>query len=393
VKRPFETKPGRRRSPLKRGLKALEQLLKRSLLAVLTRVAAPRSPRGPDWEGPNLRVLFLRHDRIGDMILTTAVIRAIAQSHPNIELDVLASPGNAGVVEKNPLVHRVVRFDVHRLGEWPKLWKYLRQERYDIVVDCMVFSQSLTTMLLMLATGAPHRVGVVKPGKPHVYTMFAEPAGLSAHHVEHLAQLAVPFGVAAQDALELGIVLTEAERTAALTQWGTANPRVVVNISVGKAFRQWADDNFIAATKHLKARLPGARVLVLHAPAERQRAQAIADAAGVARANTPGVRNALAMVATADLVFTPDTSILHAASAFKIPTAALVTADHVVRWGLYRTVGEIVASMGDTLADVPLEKAIQAIDKLLLMTRHPNPDADFSSADGSASISPRRASI
>jgi ADP-heptose:LPS heptosyltransferase len=368
VTRKVESSPVRRRSLLQQSLKNLEHILKRTLLAVLTRIAAPATTSAPDWDGGTVRVLFLRHDRIGDMILTTAVIRAIAKSHPGIELDVLASPLNAAVIEKDPLVHRVLRFEVRRVGQYLGMLRHLRQTRYDIVVDCMVFSQSLTTMLLMLATGAPHRVGVVKPGKPNVYTMFAERAGTQAHHVEHLAQLAVPFGVAAQEALGLEIVLTAAEREDAQAQWHTGNRRVLVNISAGKAFRQWPDENFVAVARHLQARLPDARVLVLHAPAERERAERIAGRAGVTRALTPGVREALAMAATADLIFTPDTSILHAASAFRIPTAAIVPCGHLVRWGLYGTVGEVVTSSGDTLATAPLDQALTAIDRLLVKT-------------------------
>jgi ADP-heptose:LPS heptosyltransferase len=329
-------------------------------------MAAPTSQAAPDWNAPSVRVLFLRHDRIGDMILTTAVIRAIAQSHPNIELDVLASPLNAAVLEKDPLVRRVLRFNVRRLAEWFKLVPQLRRARYDIVVDCMVFNQSLTTMLLMLATGAPHRVGVLKPGKPNVYTMSAELAEANAHHVEHLAQLAVPFGTAPQDALELSIPLSDTEREVALEQWNCGERRrVVVNISAGKAFRQWPDQNFIAMAKHLKARLPDARILVLHGPAERQRADAIAEAAGVARAHTPTLREALALVATAQFVFTPDTSILHAASTFHIPTVAMINTDHAVRWGLFRTVGEVVSAPGDTLVTVPLDRMVEAADNIL----------------------------
>ncbi|HJV65212.1 MAG TPA: glycosyltransferase family 9 protein [Geomonas sp.] len=363
---PDEKSFDRRYSPLQKGLKALEHGLKGCALALLTRMAAPRTKGGLDWSGRKLRVLFLRHDRIGDMILTTGVIRAIAKSHANIELDVLASPANAAVLEKDPLIHRVVRIEVRRPAHYWGLLKHLRQTRYDIVVDCMVFSQSLTTMLLMLATRAPHRVGVVKPGKPNVYTMFAPLAGADAHHVEHLAQLAVPFGVPPQDAQQLEIVLTEAERAEALAQWNAGSrQRVLMNISVGKAFRQWPDENFIAVARHLRLRLPDAQILLLHGPAERERAETIAEAGKVTRARTPGVRQALAMVATADFVFTPDTSILHAASAFRIPTVTLLTRDHVVRWGLFRTVGEMVASQGNTLDTVPLEKALEAIDRML----------------------------
>jgi len=44
----------------------------------------------------------------------------------------------------------------------------------------------------------------------------------------------------------------------------------------------------------------------------------------------------------------------------------MFTSDHVQRWGLFGTVGEVVVSLGETLATMPLEKVLQAIDKIAL---------------------------
>ena len=64
-----------------------------------------------------MRVLFLRHDRAGDMILSTGVMRAIARSHPTITLDVLASPANAALLDGADYVGDVIVFDKRRLVE------------------------------------------------------------------------------------------------------------------------------------------------------------------------------------------------------------------------------------------------------------------------------------
>ena len=58
-----------------------------------------------------MRVLFLRHDRVGDMIVSTGIMRAIARSHDTITLDVLASPSNAVLLEGADYVNDVIVFD------------------------------------------------------------------------------------------------------------------------------------------------------------------------------------------------------------------------------------------------------------------------------------------
>ncbi len=358
------TTPVRRYSPLKRAGRAIEQWVRHRTTGILARLTAqaPQSP--PDWDAQPWQVLYLRHDRIGDMIVSTGLLRAIHAAHPGLKLDVLASPANADVLAHEPAVRSVVRFDRRRLGAWWTLWRHLRRTRYDVVIDPMVFTQSFTTLMLMLATGARWRVGVPKPRLPDVYALrAAPPADPAAHHVDHLAQLATPFGVLAEAATELAVPITELEKSTAHAAWG-AGRRLLVNVSAGKAFRAWPDERYAAIAQHLRETVPNARVLILHAPGEAARAQAIADAAGASTYSST-LRAALALVSTAEFVLTPDTSIVHAASAFRVPAVTLFTVDQVMRWHLYRTVGEDVVTSIPTLSGIPLEEVVSAVDGVL----------------------------
>src|SRR4051812_27672656 len=92
----------------------------------------------PDWSNGPKRLLFLRHDRIGDMIVSTAAMRAIAESHPGISLDVLASPSNAPVLAGAKSVRNVIVFDRRDPTSFLETARRLRSERYDAVIDCMV---------------------------------------------------------------------------------------------------------------------------------------------------------------------------------------------------------------------------------------------------------------
>ncbi|MBL0892041.1 MAG: hypothetical protein IBJ19_15715, partial [Gemmatimonadaceae bacterium] len=100
VPHPHTASPPRRdtRSPLQRLLKGLELAWRRGFFRVLAGIIwlSDRLPRGPRVPGPQ-RVLFLRPDRIGDMIVSTGVIRAIGGAADTV-LDVLAAPANATVL-------------------------------------------------------------------------------------------------------------------------------------------------------------------------------------------------------------------------------------------------------------------------------------------------------
>lgn len=353
----------RRYSPLKQAGRSLEQFVRHRFVALLARLSAQPRRAAPDWDAQPWKVLFLRNDRIGDMIVSTGLLRAIHAAHPGLALDVLASPLNADVVAHEPAVHAVVTFDKRRLASWWALWRHLRRTRYDVVIDPMVFTQSLTTLLLMLATGARWRVGVPKAHLPDTYALPAPAADPRAHHVVHLAQLAVPFGVTPEAASTLALSLTPDERAEAMATWGPGR-RLLVNISAGKAFRAWPDDRYAAIARHLAAVVPGATVVLLHAPADATRARDIAAASG-ARPVSRSLRFALAMVATAEFVLTPDTSIVHAVSAAGVSAVTLFTADQAFRWHLWGAPGRDVVTQVPTLAGLPLAEVQAAVDDVL----------------------------
>src|SRR5579863_4176575 len=57
------------------------------------------------------RLLIIRSDAIGDMILTTPVFRALKAHNPSLRLWVAASERNADVIAADPDVERVVVFE------------------------------------------------------------------------------------------------------------------------------------------------------------------------------------------------------------------------------------------------------------------------------------------
>src|SRR5437762_9039709 len=135
-------------------LKAVERFFKRATTSAIAFLMG-QSARGerPDWRERRYRILFLRHDRIGDMILSTGILRTIAEAYPTIHLDVLASKTNAPVLRNEPYLHDVIVFDRKAPTTFPSAFADLRRRHYDAVIDCMVTAPSLTTLLLMLASG------------------------------------------------------------------------------------------------------------------------------------------------------------------------------------------------------------------------------------------------
>ncbi|HEX4684717.1 MAG TPA: glycosyltransferase family 9 protein [Gemmatimonadaceae bacterium] len=350
-------------------LKALELWWRRLWIRLLVRLMRQPAGKGaPDWAARPHRVLFLRHDRAGDMILSTGVMRAIARSHSTITMDVLASPANAAILEAADYVADVIVFDKKKLATYLPTALRLRRNRYDAVIDCMVTAPSLTTLLLVAASGARHRVGIAGRGNDDAFSVTVPPeTRAGAHMVDLLAALAPAFAVNASAVEKQPVIsLTAEERQRAERSWGDGHrSRILINISAGTSARAWPPENYVAVMEHLRAREPRAVFRVISAPAEAEKGELVAEGGGGVFVRTPGIRDAFALVATAGFVFTPDTSIAHAASAFHIPCVAMYLRGTSERWGLYGTRGLSVEHPNSTLDDLPVATMLRAVDQVL----------------------------
>lgn len=317
-----------------------------------------------------MRVLFLRHDRVGDMIVSTGVMRAIARSHSTITLDVLASPGNAPVLDGADYVSEVIVFDKRRVAGYPAALLRLRRGRYDAVIDCMVTAPSVTTLLLILASGARYRVGIAGRGNDAAFNVTVPGrTERDVHMVDRLAALARAFGTElSRSDREPVLAINDAERDRAERSWNAPRdaPRVLVNISAGTSERQWPTERYAAVVSHVLERHADAAVVIIAAPSDAQRAEDVVRAAGGAvYVPTPSLRDAIALVATADFVFTPDTSIAHATSAFKRPAVAIYARGKKSDWSLYGAPGRSIEHTEPDLRGLPLEPVLRAVDEVL----------------------------
>jgi ADP-heptose:LPS heptosyltransferase len=360
-------------------LKQIELAWRRFIIRLLalslrTRDGVRRLTRGaqPAGDGPRRqKVLFLRHDRIGDMIVSTGVLDAIA-AVPGVELHVLASPSNAPVLEGQTAVRRTLVFDRKRLANWWPMRRTMQAERYDVVVDCMPTAASVTTMMLMAASGAPQRVGVAGRGIDAVLTTATPPIPFESHIVEHLRGLVSAFRTDAATAnVAPRLRLTDAEVAAGEARWravsGTlaAPRRLLINVSAGHKSRRWPDERFAEVITTLQQRVPQLVVGLIASPGEREEAVALAARTGAHWFDTATVRDAFAMVACAHVVLTPDTSIAHAAGAFSVPVVDLLQRSKSGGWGVYHTRGANVISPDDTITGISVDMVVAALERVI----------------------------
>jgi ADP-heptose:LPS heptosyltransferase len=218
----------------------------------------------------------------------------------------------------------------------------VRRERYDAVIDGTVrrfvdgreFGGSVKSamVMLLLASGARHRIGMAGRENDFVYTIPLPPENANAHHSVYTASLGKPFGI---DPLAIdtrpALALSSDERSAGEHEWPAAalegRLRLLVNIASLNECRRWTDAGYVTALRSIRAARPDVAVGIIAGPGEDARALSIAQQVS-AKAMVPPLRVAFGVVATATLLLTPDTSLGHAAAALGTPVVVLLPRGH-----------------------------------------------------------------
>ena len=82
------------------------------------------------------RVLVITLSNIGDIILTTPVIRVLSKEFPGSRIDVMVGPNGHDIFNKDPRIFKLIIYDKHLpITEKRRLQLKLKKLKYDVVVD------------------------------------------------------------------------------------------------------------------------------------------------------------------------------------------------------------------------------------------------------------------
>ncbi|QBD82041.1 lipopolysaccharide heptosyltransferase II [Ktedonosporobacter rubrisoli] len=153
------------------------------------------------------RILVIRLDLIGDLVLSLTVVRALKRTYPDAEIDLLALPSSAKVIAADPDISNVITYDPNiwrrpkallqpqHWHEAKQLQQRLQARHYDLAVS--VFGPWAS--ILALLSGAKRRLGFAQESYPGFLTdkVAGQHWGPQdhQHEVDYCLQLARAAGV------------------------------------------------------------------------------------------------------------------------------------------------------------------------------------------------------
>jgi heptosyltransferase-2 len=108
------------------------------------------------------KILMIRLDRLGDLMLSLPAIQAVREYFPDSHISVMTRPSTAGILEGHPLIDEVIPYFYEKKGRHSSLLGNFRflleisRRRFDI---CFILHPSVRSYLVPFVTGIPYRVG------------------------------------------------------------------------------------------------------------------------------------------------------------------------------------------------------------------------------------------
>lgn len=263
-----------------------------------------------------MKILFVTATRIGDAVLSTGILNWLVAQTPDARVTIACGRPSAPLFEAFPRLERLLIIDKRPWSaHWLALWAACVGTSWDLVVD---LRGSALAWVLMA-------------GRRVVYRRRDE----TVHGVQALASL---FGLRPPPPPSLWTTADHERRAAGVIPPGGAV--LGVGPTANWRAKEWPAARFVSLIEHLtgpRGLLPGARVAVFGAAAERAAADPVLAAIPTERCidlvGTADLVTVAACLKRCDLYIGNDSGLMHMAAAMGTPTLGLFGPGNEARYG------------------------------------------------------------
>jgi heptosyltransferase-3 len=263
------------------------------------------------------RILVISLRRIGDLLLTTPLVRSLHRAWPGAEIDVLVFDNTAGIIAGNPDIKRVIAVTQRpTMAESARLLIRLWRS-YDIAIS----TQSGDRPTAFAFAAGRRRIGVSNNDDPWLARMLKRmalhtslPAAEKIHRVEQMLSLVDALGIARIPEL----VCPAAAAISPITVDGNF---AVIHAAPMFAYKAWTPDGWRAIAEGLTKR--GLAIVAIGGPGEAEHRYLDDVWRGALEYHQLEWPQTMNLLARARVYIGPDTSTTHLAAAAGCRTVAL----------------------------------------------------------------------
>ena len=280
-----------------------------------------------------MRILIIHTAFIGDIVLSTPLIKKIKDTYPDSDITYVTTPSGEAILKNNPHLNNIIVYDKrgeHKgiSGVW-QLGKRLRYENFNMVITPHRY---LRSSILSWLSRSPIRKGYDIAFGSCLFTEKIK-YDRTKHEVEKLLSFVAPEN---KKRYEIELYPGEKEKMKGDNLWKEnllEDKKVVVLAPGSKWFtKQWPVEYFNKLAESLK-KLSNVRLIVvggkdeINLPIEKEN---IIDMRG-----KTSLLELADILSRADVVVTNDSSPIHIASAFKKPRIFALFGPTIEKFGFF----------------------------------------------------------
>ncbi len=323
------------------------------------------------------KILVLRYDVVGDMIVSFPAFELLRNSLPQAKIYVLASEKNYKLIQNLSAIDGYFVYPRNLLKRL-FLVARLRKERFDLIVNFVFYRTTKAGLIANLTNRKAIKVNLGHETRGALYSAlfnvqilpdYRGKYPMSEFLCRYICNLfGWEFKPSLLEVYRWNIPENSIRKAKEFIQSIPYSKKLLINIS---AQRRWSCSNYSALIQLLTSRFANLSLIFIGLPKDYKKIQRIT---ANAKRNvfvypmSTEIFDAIALVREVDFVFTPDTSIVHIANAFRKPVAILYSfqSSYIKEWMPNLVPFEVLATDNHKNYDeISVDEVFEAIVKLV----------------------------
>ncbi|MDD4980295.1 MAG: lipopolysaccharide heptosyltransferase II [Candidatus Omnitrophica bacterium] len=291
------------------------------------------------------RILIVRTDRIGDVLLSTPAIKALRDNYPSAYIAMMVNPYAKDILEGNPYIDEVILYDKDiKHKSWHRSLRFalnLKKKKFDLAI---VLHPANRVHLIAFIAGIPQRIGYNrKLGFLLTDRIKHTKQSGQKHESEYILDLVRYLGIEPKDKNLLMPLKPESENWAEelLRQEGIkkTDQLLAIHPAASCPSKVWPNERFSEVADRLIAKY-GFKVLVVAGPKDIKIAQEVIKKISHPAINLAGkasVSQLASILKRCRLFISNDSGPVHIASALGTPVISIFGRNQKglspLRWG------------------------------------------------------------
>ncbi|WP_434526266.1 putative lipopolysaccharide heptosyltransferase III [Photorhabdus asymbiotica] len=305
------------------------------------------------------RILVIKLQHHGDMLLITPVISTLKYHYPEAEIDILLYQETQPMLENSPDISRIFAIDrtwkklgaKSRLSYEYQLLKKLRKRHYDLVLN---LADQWRSAFITLFTGAPIRLGFDYPKRQNWkwYLCYTKVINTAQHHAMHTVEqnlsILNPLNLSS---FMINVKMNYSEKDLTwvkeiLSQHSISQKYIVIQPTSRWFFKCWDEKKMAEIIISLKN--DGKQVILTSGPDEQEITMINNILSYCPNKNIISLAGQLtlpklaALIDHAQLLIGVDSVPIHMAAALGTPCIALFGPSKLTLWRPWQAIGEVI---------------------------------------------------